>query len=388
MQYVWHGTGANLTAAATYPANSGVYSGFVVGEMYNDSRVNNCIVKTSKMTTMALLYTTNNPQIYLGGIAGGVGSPTISDTGNGHRYIIDNCYVSASVGGASDFQIYSDPGYTTNFSTGGIVGRINKQPVWPTNCLYTGTLSTYYPTSNYPQFGGFIGPIFGSLVGDVAPVFPNSTTNTAIDDKIFSGTDVIGGVPTNLTITSYYTNYLARATNFTSTCVSGDTPVTTDYRVAINATGYLGRFQGVNKGIYDDDPIVMFIRLSSTADANNTYVSWDYNNGDYTFVHRHQTALTTNTANDIQISTQISDNYYSSNYTYTWYANGQLQPDTGSSISAALIRNQADEYVVVTFDGSYYNVASVTLKKTNADIVFKRSGLALTAMLAGDSIRN
>ena len=221
---------------------AGYHTGFIVGTIFNNAKVVNCIVKNSKIITPATL-SANGGDVFLGGIAGSVGDAASTDPGAGNRYQIANCYVSANI---QVMLAGSTIAAGSNISSGGIVGRIHKQPVWPENCFYKGTINTNYPTNTVNE-GGYIGPIFGSVLGDEAIPSPNfNGGRDAVATRIWSGTSPMGGTNPNLTMTSYYTEYTAKLTAFISSQTTGDAPVATTHRIATTTAG-LGYVQGVNK---------------------------------------------------------------------------------------------------------------------------------------------
>jgi hypothetical protein len=110
--------------------------------MYNNSSITNCAVTESNITSLAELGCVSLNTIgyvYMGGIAGSVGPATgAADPGDGHRYKIENCYVSANI----ETELDSAGQYGYRISTGGIVGKIHNQEVFPKNCLYKGIINT------------------------------------------------------------------------------------------------------------------------------------------------------------------------------------------------------------------------------------------------------
>lgn len=347
------------TGVATFNENSGYNIGFMVGTIYKDAKVTNCIVKGSEMIATGDLTVTETTTVYLGGIAGSVGTMVTGDPGAGHRYAIENCYVSANITTVSTMLGNSNGANSLYISSGGIVGRIHKQPVWPENCLYKGTINTTTTLQN----GGYIGPIFGSVVGDEAPVSPSNATNINIDDRIFNGTSEIGGGSPNLTITSYYTNFYAKSTSFKVTATNGITPNALTHRIGIINTDTMACFQGINKGIYTVDMITMLVKFNNHAIGNN--VSWEYENGEFSLIERATAIFEETITNTYEA--QISDNYNTGTYTYTWYINGALNGGVvGNTYSTGGAGTHA---IVIIHDGTYYTIAKFQVGLT-IDISF------------------
>ncbi|MGN1300975.1 MAG: hypothetical protein ACI4U9_00320, partial [Clostridia bacterium] len=194
-----------ITASGTTANNTtekGYNIGIVTGTMFRNATVKNVAVKASSITdTNTVTIRNNSYQVLVGGIAGDArySSTSTTDPGAGSRYSIDNCYVSATI----DLDIalrrdnYSN---AAQYYSGGIIGRIRSQAVWPTNCLFAGNINS----------NGFIGPIFGAL-----------RNNTSVDSTNNFATLWNGNDSGNLSMTSYYTNYAANGTTFNSNQTSG-----------------------------------------------------------------------------------------------------------------------------------------------------------------------
>lgn len=152
--------GVNITITATGRTSTnntikGFHLGTVTGTMYKNSSIINVIAKDSLITNSQRVEIGSAAfRIATGGICGIVLNTSSSETdpGAGARYQIENCYSGVDI----DLIIrdtQDNRTYFGQFASGGIVGIIRSQPVWPTNCTYKGTIPTR----------GFSGPIFGQV---------------------------------------------------------------------------------------------------------------------------------------------------------------------------------------------------------------------------------
>ena len=183
-------------------------------------------------------------------------------------------------------------------------------------------------------------------------------------------------------MTSYYTDYRAKSTAFTSSYTSGTTTRNTTYRINATQTD-IRCYQGMNKGSSLTNNATnmnnQLTRFNNNAVGN--YVRWKYENGTFSFVHRHHTTpereVTVITAN-------IEDPYNTQNYSYHWYLNNVLQGSTTRTLTVPLMRYTEDTYTVVTYDGSYYGVSEIITERTTIGVKFTRQWNTLTATLGGE----
>ncbi|MFR5683857.1 MAG: hypothetical protein ACLUD1_07390, partial [Clostridia bacterium] len=282
---------ASGTTTYSTSGTKGYNIGIVTGTMYRNSSVVNVIIKNGKITDTGTITLRNNSfQVLVGGIAGDAiySSSSTSDPGEGARYKIENCYVAADI----DLSVTprnSTMSYAGQYYTGGIIGRIRSQPVWPLNCLFSGSITAK----------GFIGPIFGAVRQNTSHT---STSNFA---TLWNGNDA-----GNLTMESFYTNYSANGTRFTSTVTSG----TSTSRIS-NSTNNIGSVEGVNKGQYTTNMTNMLTMFNNY--AGNTYTSWKYENGEFSFLPRLLAAIS-EPANYSYFA-EVDDAYLAGEYQYTWY---------------------------------------------------------------------
>ena len=356
----------SITATGTTGNNTtakGYNIGIVTGTMFRNSHVTNVIVKNSTISnTGTFTIRTNSTQILVGGIAGDAvnTSSTTTDPGSGSRYSIENCYVSTniSLGIASQGSNLS---YLAQYNVGGIIGRIRSQPVWPENCLFTGSINAT---------NGFTGPIFGALRNNTA------ITSTGNFATLWNGNDA-----GSLTMTTgYYTNYTVRGTAFIETVTSGDS--TSRYSTSSSNIGYV---QGVNKGIYTTDMNAMLTMFNNY--AGNNYVSWKYENGNFSFISRLTAKVEENPEHTYSI--QVKDNYSIGNYTYEWHVNGTLDSSiTGDTYVAGPSFSSDRDILVLISDGSYYTVVEFNIPKLYISIEFNinKTTATVTASLTGTAL--
>lgn len=357
------GTTANNTTA------KGWHIGGIVGTMYNNSTIENCIVTDLAISGGSnITLRTNYSQLAVGGIAGYATntSNNTSDPGNNNRYEISNCYVKGNINlsvqtyeqGFWNTTIYGDGQY----HTAGIIGTIRSQPVWPTNCLFNGNIDS----------NGFIGPIFAGLI-NTANFNSRNNYNT-----IWNGND-----SGNLTMESYYTNYQAGGRSYTANVTNGNSS-NRNSRDS-DETEYV---QGVNKGRYTNNESS---RLNSfNTEANNKgNMEWTYEDGEFKLNPRFELILDESGA-PVKYRVDVKNDYSSGPYTYTWYFEGEiveeLQDKTEVSHEQDLFQDFV--YTVVAYDGTYYSVMDVVIERYSLYLEFTEntSNKTLTSKLAGDAL--
>ena len=373
----------------TLRANSGVNVGIVSGTMFAKTKISNVIVKGGSIEAVND-YTINSNTIRLlvGGITGeAINSATSTeDPGEGNRYSIQNCYVSLTID-TSSFEAqqsgnrvrYANPNYTSQVSTGGIIGRIRNQNVWPENCLVETEINAV----------GFIGPIFGSVYAST------SYTNQSNFNTLWNGNDAAGG--NNLTMTSYYSGYNVNNKSFTSSATTGTTTGSTTYRITASltsgsgnrATVNMGYIQGVNKGSYLSNDATMLSRF------NNYYsddtVDFVYINSEFSLKRR----LSVNVEETSEFIYQITveDQYAVGSYTYEWYVDGIL--DTTKTGTVQEIINESFEadiiVMVLVSDGQYYGAVKFTIPRIKVEVEFRvdysdDSNIKVYASLVGSGV--
>ena len=316
--------------------------GFVTGTMFKNSTVKNVIVKGCSVTdTNTITIRNNSYQVLVGGIAGDArnSSTSTTDPGSGNRYLIENCYVDAEI--TLDIALRNNTlGNAAQYYVGGIIGRIRSQAVWPTNCLFTGTVDCT---------NSFIGPIFGAVRNNTA------VTSTGNYATLWNGNDA-----GSLTMTSYYTNFTANGRTFTANEESG----TSSSRIA-NQNTRIGYVQGVNKGLYVENKSSRLGGFNSFAGGN--YLSWKYENEDLSLIPRFTVTPVQITPNVYQI--QIAEQ---GTYTYKWYINGELDTSISGNTSPELIPNFDVGYDVrvLISDGTYFSVVKFEIPKLYIEIEF------------------
>ena len=319
--------------------DKGWHIGSIVGTMYNNSTVQNCIVKNMNITGgNGVTLRTNYTQLAIGGIAGYAtnNANNTTDPGNNRRYLISNCYVKGNIN--IEANRYESGGwfnktYTgeAQYHAGGIIGTIRSQPVWPTNCLYNGQIDS----------NGFIGPIFAAVMNRT------SFTNTGNYGTLWNGNDA-----GNLTMNSYYINFYVNGTGFKSNEEPGDS---SSY-IADDSSWWdepedLEYAQGVNKGLYTNDESSMLNTFNTNAQGN---IQWEYSGGEFNLRPRFEASVDSSTQPTYKVI--VNNSYTSGPYTYTWYLDGDvitnLQNQTQITQEQAFDREYL--YDVVIFDGKYY----------------------------------
>ena len=355
--------------------SEGLHIGTLSGAMYKNTNVQNVIVKNSLIEDSQTINITHYPfQLSIGGVIGYAtnGYDNNSDIGNNETYIIENCYSETVIDIDATTDVVTNGGLfnprrdgRAQYHTGGIIGTIRAQVVWPTNCLYSGNINS----------NGFIGPIFGALINN------EDYTSSSNYNNIWSGND--GGnslTPDNM----YYTNYQANGRTFTGT-VTGN-PSNSD-RYSTNSSN-IGYVQGVNKGTYTNNMNTVLNVFNSNVTEENKYVNWFYQDGSFTFKER----LTATVEENIEYTYEIAvdDPYEIGEYTVYWYKNGELDPDIQGLTYVCQPNYQEDEEMqVIIFDNEYYTVVKFTIKKIGVDIVFNVNNNtdSVTASLEGEGMK-
>ncbi len=333
--------------------SEGLHIGTLAGSMYKNASILNVIVKDSIIQDSGVINIYHYPfQLSIGGIVGYVsnGYNNNADPGQNARYQIDNCYSETqididataeySTGGL--FQAAMN-GYG-HYHTGGIVGTIRGQSVWPTNSLYTGSIHA----------NGFIGPIFGAVINNTE--YSGFNTYSTIWNGNDAGTVTINNM--------YFTNYTANGTTFTTSVTSGNS----NQRIS-NSSSNIGYVQGVNKGIYTNDMNTMLNVFNNNANSKEKYLNWTYENGEFSFKERLTTSMNENPEGTYNI--EILDPYEIGEYILRWYKNGNEDPSIQGTVYQPQENRQEDENIfVVTFDGAYYAITEFKVPKAGVYITF------------------
>ena len=356
--------------------NEGLHIGTLSGSMYRNASVTNVIVNNSVIQDTNVINIVDSPfQFSVGGVVGYVGNTynNNNNPGNGMTYVIDNCYsqvqisldATAEQGTIDGGWFGSDIDYNGHgqYHTGGIVGTIRSQAVWPTNSLYSGTINS----------NGFIGPIFGALI--------NNTSYTAYNtfSTIWNGNDA-GNLTTN---NLYYTNYKAKNRSFTGSVTSGNS----NQRIS-NSSNNIGYVQGLNKGTYTTDMNSMLNVFNNNTNSNSSYLPWLYENGTFTFKERLTSSVNENPENTYNL--EITDPWQIGNYETTWYKNGEEDTSIdGLSYTWQENYEEDENWVVVVFDGEYYTAVRFTIERLGVDIVFdiNENNDSVTASLEGPGLK-
>ena len=358
----------NINASGTTARNQNIKGyniGIVTGTMFYNSEVKNVIVDEGSITDSYTMTLRNNyAQVFVGGIAGYAVYST-SSTSNpeaGNRYSIENCYANVDI----DLSIAARQNNYANvgqYAAGGIIGGIRSQPVWPKNCLYTGNINAT---------NAFIGPIFGWLRNNTAV---SNTNNFA---TIWNGYDAGN---TSMTAESYFTSYSARGYNFSTSVTSG----TSTQRYSSNK--YMGRVQGVNKGIYTNNLNTMLNNFNNyvTNNSSEKYSTWylDSSSNTYYFESDLSGYIEKDSPNYTVI---VDDKASTGNYTYQWYINGSLDSNiTGDTTTLESSWTEAYQVEVLISNGVSYAMVTfeVPLLEIHVSFEMNNNTNTLTAGLEG-----
>jgi len=350
-------TGNGNTNTST--TQRGYHIGIITGSIYQRGKITNVIAKNSTITdSNVITIRANSFQVAVGGIAGyaSKSSSDNTDPGQANRYLIENCFSNVDIN--LDIEMRG-MNYIGQYHSGGIIGTIRSQPVWPVNCLYVGQ-------NNAVE--GFTGPIFGALI--------NNTSYTTYRNyaTLWNGND-----SGNLTLNNgYYSSYSSNGTTFTQTIASG----TSTYRISSSSSN-IGSVQGINKGTYMSD-------ISAMLDIFNNYsqndVTWNYSENTYSFIP----VINSTVEGNMPVYTvKVNNSYDQENYTYRWFINDV--EDT--TITGNTITKEADyikDYyiLVLATDGTYYAASEFLIPKLTLYIEFitNSSNNSVTAQISGTAV--
>lgn len=358
-----NGTTSNTTTA------KGWHIGSIVGSMYNNSVVQNTIITGMSISGGDnLTIRTNSTQLAIGGIAGYATNTSTSttDPGENERYEISNCYVKGNINITA--ETYESGGWWSTtivgdgqYHTGGIIGTIRSQAVWPTNCLYNGNISS----------NGFIGPIFAGLIN-----------RSDYDDRNDFNTIWNGNDSGNLTMSSYYTNFQASGQNYTSTVQNGNSNNRNS-----NDSDTTEYVQGVNKGLYIANENNMLDSFNTIANENSN-MTWEYKDGSFKLIPRFNVLLNDDNAPIYDVT--VTNSYDQGPYTYTWYLNDTILPELQNQTHITQEKNWETDYnyTVVVYDGSYYSILDFVVNRYTLELEITEDGshTSLTGTLTGDGL--
>lgn len=351
--------------------NSGYNIGTVTGTMFNNSHIKSIVVNDLTVTNEnSFSVSSSSFHLQIGGIAGTATNTqtSYSNPGSSKQYSIDNCYVSSNISITN--LSYSNTRTRSLYSTaGGIIGGIDYQPVWPTNCLYEGSIDVNY---------SFIGPIFAYV--------RNSTSTSSTNMRNYFDGNTMG----NLTTTSYFYNYRARGRAFTSSVISGSTGTNSNYRYG-TSTSNITYNQGVNKGMYLTS-YSSYNGFLNVLNNNSDGVTFNYTNGTYHLNKR----VTSNISepNDFYYNISLDDYYNVGNYTYTWYKNGVVDSNftkTTYTVDRSDINSLFTDTTIdcIVYDGTYYAISRFIIPKLEVNIKFDvdKTNKSISATLTGSAFQ-
>lgn len=352
--------------------------GIVAGVMYKNSTLTNNVARNSTITasssfTIRVYYF----RLFVGGLVGEVenSADNTSQVSSDQEYSIDNCVSDVDI----DFDNVAlrairsgwygqtvDASYGNEFALGGVLGGALGQENWPTNSLYTGTI-----TSDY----AFIGPIQAFLLGRSSSVSHNSNAKYNFDGFW----NLLGSYQYyNQTATSYYYNYSVGTRAFTSSVTSGSVSSSTTYRVSSSQqSDDLTYTEGVNKGIHTNTYSSRLDSLNTNASSGNL-VSWEFRNNNYYLVVPFTLDL-----DDSNAPTYKAIPSEEGTYTYTWLINGEVQDNTTDTITVVSSWEREYDTIAVATNGTYFAAIGVYVPKLEVHFVFTRNDNSITATIEG-----
>ena len=360
-----------VTNNISYTNSTGeLHIGVVTGTMYRKSKIKNVIVNNGIIEAERdITLSSNNFVVSIGGIAGEARDTATSynDPGEGNRYSIENCYASLTtdtekiradaflVSATSTTSMSMDfVEFVTQLSTGGIIGRIRSQDVYPDNCMVKVNLKAH----------GFVGPIFGSKIsGSISSYNMNNITN--LKNSIDS---MWNGNINNTSINSYFQGCSITGKSFNSnsnTVRSGNSnkKVASDlYSGRYIRTYYRGYLQGVNKGIYLNNTNTMLNNFNNYNSGEE--IEFMYSDSQFSLKRRITAGVLDN--GDLTYTATVEDPYHKLPYTYNWYINGNL--DAERTTETQRIENNSFQdmipvKIIISDNSGYYGVAKFAVPK-------------------------
>ena len=351
--------------------------GVVTGVMFKNATITNSVVRNSTITAQnSFTIRTYYCRLFVGGMVGEVenSADNTDQVDSDREYSIDNCVSDVDI----DFDNVSlrttwswydqttDASYGNEFACGGILGGSLGQEKWPTNSLYTGTI-----TSDY----AFVGPIQAFLKGRSASVSHNSNAKYNFD----SFWNLLGSYQYyDQTASSYYYDYSVGTRSFTSTVTSGSISNSTTYRVSSSQqSDDLTFTEGVNKGIYTNTYSSRLDSLNTNA-TNSNLVSWQFKNNNYYLVVPFTLDL-----DDSNAPTYKAIPSEDGNYTYTWLINNVVQNNTTDTITVVSSWEEEYDTIAIATNGTYFAAVGVYVPKLEVHFVFTRTDTSITATIEG-----
>ena len=339
--------------------------GVVCGAMYRYTKIENVIAKNSSIinTTWSNISDGYYPSFFVGGL---VGEAAYSSTDNTTQvtqgnYSINNCYsdvdITFGIGSTQVTQI-------KNISVGGIIGRISGHGVWPTNCLYNGSIID-------AQAAG-VGPIFGGeTISDT-----NISSIQDISTYIWNGN-------TTSTMTSYYSYYKVMDKVYTATCTSGVTPDGEVYRT-MAGPWWNSYVWGVNKGIYTTELDTTVLNMFNQNATSLGLCTWTYANDTFSMVPGLDITIT-ETSNDLYTFTITPQSCLQNpNYTYTWYVNGEADTTRTTNSSTFEPSFVSDRLVqIIVSDGTNVALGMFNLQQLTLGVTITQTNGTLHAVFTG-----
>ena len=351
--------------------------GIVTGIMFNNSTITNSVVRNSSITASnSFTIRTYYFRLFVGGMVGEVenAANNINQVSSEQEYSIDNCVSDVDIDfdriqlrtSGSWYSQTVQASYGNEFACGGILGGSLGQENWPTNSLYTGTI-----TSNY----AFIGPIQAFLKGRSTNITHGSNAKYNFNQYW----NLLGNYQYyDQQSSSYYYDYSVGTRSFTSSVATGDIADSTTYRVSSSQqSDDLTYTEGVNKGIYTNTYSSRLSDLNSNATSNNL-VSWQFRNNNYYLVVPFTLDLDDSNAPTYKVIPSEDGDY-----TYTWLINGQVQDNTTDTIRVVSSWDEEYDTIAIATNGTYFAAIGVYVPKLEVHFVLTRTEHTISATIEG-----
>lgn len=378
----------------------GYYIGTLVGILYNNFEIDNCIAKESQIVKSNSLNMDGNAggnRAYVGGLVGAIKNADDNYTdGGSSRSTIQYCYSNVDINMKNiichnNYNYYYYHYLDSCLGIGGIVGAVIGNYSKPSMCVYNGSIQSDF---------GLVGPITGIAIGTGNPQIADENST----DHVWSLVELKNG-DDGKNFNNYYYQYSVNGTTYKSSRnnISNNVDNNTTYRnsTEYNKTSYDTynyHYMGVNGGTYissfdstitKDNTTSKFIDIvNARNNSSDTYVTWSVKNNNYSLdVPLDVTIQESSTKNTYQAVLNY-ENTSAYTYNYTWYVDSVNKNNNTNTITQP--RNWTNDYnlLVVVNNGHYIAADSYKIAKYELHFTFTldESNKKLTATLAGTGL--
>ena len=391
-----------VSATGDLQGNRGYYIGTIVGGLFKNATVENCVVANSSISlgnkqsgNQGTLRLVNQmARIMVGGAIGGIQTDngSYTDSGTNARpqvkaiysdvdIVADNVTVhyDTTTDGPRTYQSNYKHYYSQNFAIGGVVGATLGEKTCPEFCSYTGNIKTNE---------GFAGPIMG---GAYSPTNATTAVGTSNYYNTFESIFILDYLRngTDLSFNNYYYSYSITshtitvrssrnvynyATNtsvsFSQTInpITGTVLGTTDYRYEAyppgdptTADSYSKYWHGMNAGqkVNSVSDIYNYLDQNGFNSSSTYYTAWENTGSSLNLTIPY----TVNIAEENETGSYVAvPNPYIDEYTYKcyWYLDGTKQSSVNLLIQNVARSWEQDKILMVMVNREDGFIATAT----------------------------